>query len=115
MFAYSQVTVHYSILVWIRYLFLSVWRKRISNRAGCSWYMKRSVVTQMGSDSWYYILPFLRFSEAAFFAGSEIAYASVNKIRIKNYADNGDVRAKKALYILNNFDKSITTMLVGTI
>jgi len=76
--------------------------------------MKRSVVTQMGSDSWYYFLPFFTLLGGGFFAGSEIAYASVNKIRIKNYADNGDIRAKKALYILNNFDKSITTMLVGT-
>lgn len=76
-------------------------------------FSKRSVVTQMGSDSWYYVLLFFLILGGGYFAGSEIAYASVNKIRIKNYAEDGDARAKKALYILNNFDKSISTLLVG--
>ena len=76
-------------------------------------FSKRSVVTQMGSDSWYYVLLFFLILGGGYFAGSEIAYASVNKIRIKNYAEDGDTRAKKALYILNNFDKSISTLLVG--
>ncbi len=67
----------------------------------------------MGSDSWYYVLLFFLILGGGYFAGSEIAYASVNKIRIKNYAEDGDARAKKALYILNNFDKSISTLLVG--
>jgi len=67
----------------------------------------------MGSDSWYYFLLFLLILGGGYFAGSEIAFASVNKIRIKNYAEDGDARAKKAMYILNNFDKSITTLLVG--
>ena len=67
----------------------------------------------MGSDSWYYFLLFFLILGGGYFAGSEIAYASVNKIRIKNYAEDGDARAKKAMYILNNFDKSITTLLVG--
>ena len=67
----------------------------------------------MGSDSWYYVLLFFLILGGGYFAGSEIAYASVNKIRIKNYAEDGDTRAKKALYILNNFDKSISTLLVG--
>ncbi|MPM48165.1 hypothetical protein SDC9_94888 [bioreactor metagenome] len=78
-----------------------------------SFFSKRSVVTQMGSDSWYYVLLFFLILGGGYFAGSEIAYASVNKIRIKNYAEDGDARAKKALYILNNFDKSISTLLVG--
>jgi CBS domain containing-hemolysin-like protein len=50
---------------------------------------------------------------AAYCAASEISYASINKIRIKNYADNGDKRAKTAMYISNNFDQALTTILIG--
>lgn len=67
----------------------------------------------MGSDSWYYFLLFFLILGGGYFAGSEIAFASVNKIRIKNYAEDGDARAKKAMFILNNFDRSIATLLVG--
>lgn len=51
---------------------------------------------------------------AAYFAGAEIALASVNKIRMSNRAENGDKRAKRVLYILDNFDKALTTLLIGT-
>jgi len=51
---------------------------------------------------------------AAFFAVSETAIASVSKIRIKTMADRGDSRAKKALYVLDNFDRAITTILICT-
>ncbi len=51
---------------------------------------------------------------AAYFAGAEIALASVNKIRMSNKAENGDKRAKRVLYILDNFDKALTTLLIGT-
>ena len=37
----------------------------------------------------------------------------MNKIRIKTLADEGKRRAKNALYLSNNFDRSLTTILVG--
>lgn len=49
----------------------------------------------------------------AYFAGSESAFTAMNKIRIKSRADDGDKKAKKALYIANNFEKAITTLLIG--
>ncbi|MEA4847945.1 MAG: hemolysin family protein [Clostridiaceae bacterium] len=68
----------------------------------------------MDSDSWIrIILLILLILGAAYCAASEISYASVNKIRMKNYADNGDDRAKKAMYISNNFDQALTTILIG--
>ena len=68
----------------------------------------------MGSDSWYYyLLLFLLILGGGYFAGSEMSFASLNKIRMKNNAENGDPRARKAMYILNNFDKSLTTLLIG--
>lgn len=36
----------------------------------------------------------------------------MNKIRMKNMADEGNKKAKRALYISNNFDKALTTLLV---
>lgn len=49
----------------------------------------------------------------AYFASAESSYARANKIRLKNAADDGNRKAKKALYIANNFDKALTTILIG--
>ena len=51
---------------------------------------------------------------AAYFAGAEIALASVNRIRLENRAEDGDKRAKRVIYILDHFDKALTTLLIGT-
>lgn len=51
---------------------------------------------------------------AAYFAVAETSMASVSKVRIKMKADRGDGRAKKALWVLENFDRAITTILIGT-
>lgn len=50
---------------------------------------------------------------AGFFSASETAFASVNRIRLKNYAAKGDKRASKALEISENYDRTITAILVG--
>ncbi len=47
------------------------------------------------------------------FSSMETAFSSVNKIRLKHYAANGDKKAEKALAIAENFDKALTTILVG--
>lgn len=49
----------------------------------------------------------------AYFASAESSFARANKIRLKNAADDGNRKAKKALNIANNFDKAITTILIG--
>ena len=51
---------------------------------------------------------------AAFFAVSETAFASCPKSRIKAAAERGDGRAKTALFILDEFDKAISTLLICT-
>ena len=43
----------------------------------------------------------------------ETAFSTVNKIRLRHQAANGDKRAEKALKIADNFDKTITTILIG--
>lgn len=47
------------------------------------------------------------------FSGSEMAFSSVSKIRLKNYAAKGNKRAEKALKIANSFDDALTTILIG--
>ena len=49
----------------------------------------------------------------AYFAAAETAFASVSKIRMISDADDGDERAQKALYVLDHFDKALTTLLIG--
>ncbi len=50
---------------------------------------------------------------SAYFASAEMALTSVNKIRMMSYADNGNKRAAKVLEILNDFDRALTTILIG--
>ena len=50
---------------------------------------------------------------SAFFSMSETAFTSVNQIRLKKMANDGDARAEKPLRILSDYDKSLTTILVG--
>ncbi len=51
---------------------------------------------------------------AAYFAVTETAFASASRIKIKTAADRGDGRARKALYVLDNFDRAISTLLICT-
>ncbi len=66
------------------------------------------------SPAGYIISIFILLLLAAYFAGAEIALASVNRIRMANRAEDGDKRAKRVIYILEHFDKALTTLLIGT-
>ena len=50
---------------------------------------------------------------SAFFSSTETAFSSVSKIRLKNKAENGDKKAAKALYIVENYDNALSAILVG--
>lgn len=50
---------------------------------------------------------------SAFFSASETAFTSLNRIRIKNAAENGDKKAARVLKMSENYDKLLTTVLVG--
>lgn len=49
----------------------------------------------------------------AYFAAAESSFSAVNKIKIKALADDGNRRAKGVMYVLNRFDKALTTLLIG--
>ena len=50
---------------------------------------------------------------SAFFSMSETAFTSVNQIRLKKMANEGDVKAERTLRILEDYDRFLTTVLVG--
>lgn len=66
-----------------------------------------------GSRSFLAVIIILLFL-AAYFATAETAFASVSRVKLKTRLDRGDGRAKKALRVLDNFDRAITTILIGT-
>lgn len=47
------------------------------------------------------------------FSATETAYTSANRIKLKKYAEDGSKKAVKALALLENFDRLLTTILVG--
>lgn len=50
---------------------------------------------------------------SAFFSGSEIAYASVNKARLRKRAQEGGKAAGTALFIAEHYDKALSAILIG--
>jgi len=47
-----------------------------------------------------------------FFSAAEMAFASLNRARIKHMAENGDKRAKLVLKLYERFDELISTLLI---
>lgn len=50
---------------------------------------------------------------SAFFSSCEIAYSSVNRIKLKKREEQGSAKATKALSIAENFSDALSTILVG--
>lgn len=50
---------------------------------------------------------------SAFFSASEMAFSTANAIRMKNYANDKVKGARKAVYIMENYDRTLSTILVG--
>ena len=50
---------------------------------------------------------------SAYFSATETAFTSLNKIRIKNMANDGDHRARKVMELSENYDNLLSTILVG--
>lgn len=75
---------------------------------------KALVIVFMDDDGWLsLVIILILLVIGAYFASSEIALSSVNKIRIRLLADKGDKGAKNVQYILDNFDKALSTILIG--
>lgn len=50
---------------------------------------------------------------SAYFSATETAFSSLNKTRLKVLADNGNKRAALALKLSGDYDKLISTILIG--
>ena len=50
---------------------------------------------------------------SAYFSATETAFTSVNRIRMKSLATDGNRKADKVLQLLEKFDKLLTTILIG--
>ena len=50
---------------------------------------------------------------SAYFSATETAFTSLNRIRMKNRADDGDKRAQRALALAEQYDKLLSTILIG--
>ena len=50
---------------------------------------------------------------SAYFSATETAFTSVNRIRLKSLASDGDKKAEKVLGLIEQYDKLLTTILVG--
>ncbi|MBQ9832530.1 MAG: HlyC/CorC family transporter [Clostridia bacterium] len=61
----------------------------------------------------YALLLFLLIFMSAFMSASEMALSSVSKIRMITLSDNHNKRAKRVLKLLDNYDKTLTTLLIG--
>lgn len=50
---------------------------------------------------------------SAYFSATETAFTSLNRIRIKNLAGDGDKAAQRVITLSENYDKLLTTILIG--
>lgn len=60
-----------------------------------------------------YVVVVILIMFSAFFSGTETAFASVSRIRLKYRAQNGDKRAETALRVLDRFDDALSAILIG--
>lgn len=91
----------------------SIWRCLSSSFFQCSSAELTGNNVSFGSIAVYLILIVLLIAGGAFFAGAETALASANRARMKSRAEDGDKKAQYVMYILNNFDKALSTILIG--
>lgn len=50
---------------------------------------------------------------SAYFSATETAFTSLNTIRMKTWAENGDKRAARALALEQDYDKLLSSILIG--
>ena len=68
--------------------------------------MDPSVVTQL-------IILFILLMLSGFFSSAETALTTVNQIRIRNLAEDGNKRAKKVIKVTGNSGKMLSAILIG--
>lgn len=59
------------------------------------------------------VVIFILLLLSAFFSSAETALSTVNRVRLKNLADEGNRRAKTALKVLDKYGKMLSAILIG--
>lgn len=60
----------------------------------------------------YLVIIVILIALSAFCSCIETAFSCASNIRLKKFADAGNKKAKTALYIINNYDKALTAILI---
>lgn len=60
-----------------------------------------------------YILIILLLMGSAFFSGTEIAYTSLNKLKLKQDSENPTRTQRLVRYIYDHYDRALSTLLIG--
>ena len=50
---------------------------------------------------------------SAFFSASETSLSSINRVRMKTRAEDGDKKARKVLDLADDYDRTLSTILIG--
>lgn len=66
-----------------------------------------------GVSIWLFIVAILLICCSAYFSASEMAFTTVNQTRLRGLADNKVKGARKAVYITEHYDKTLSTILIG--
>lgn len=59
-----------------------------------------------------YLSFFVLLAFSAFFSASETALSSVNRVRLKTKADDGDRKASAVLRLADDFDRTLSAILI---
>lgn len=70
-------------------------------------------ITIGGVNIWLFVASIILIACSSYFSASETAFSTVNQIRLKSLADNNVRGARKAIYITEHYEKTLSTILIG--
>ncbi len=66
-----------------------------------------------GNAALTFVILVILVAFSAFFSSAETAYTSINRVRLKNMANSGNKRAEKVLALAEDYDRLISSILIG--
>ncbi len=67
----------------------------------------------MDSTGIMILLSVILIALSAFFSASETSISGASRVRLKSYAEDGSKKAKRTLKLMEDFDKTISAILIG--
>ena len=75
--------------------------------------MQLCAISLGGVNIWLFVACIFLLLGSAYFSASETAFTTVNQIRLRSLADDKVKGARKAIYITEHYDRTLSTILVG--